>query len=100
MGLFEWYGDWIGTPREEEVREAVYRSMPRRNFSSHLLACVPGRLATIEMTDVLWSDWGKAERIVGTLRQIGKRPAFSANLAEVIRGVRVSEDRHSLRAAG
>jgi mannose-1-phosphate guanylyltransferase len=98
MRLFERYGAWIGTRGEEAVREAVYRRMPRRNFSSHLLACAHGRLAAIEMNDVIWSDWGKAERIVSTLRQIGKYPAFSADLPEPIGRPATSDDHRSLAA--
>lgn len=30
----------------------------------------------MELSGVLWSDWGKPERIVETLRRIGKSPAF------------------------
>lgn len=29
-----------------------------------------------ELTGVLWSDWGKPERIAETIRRIGKTPAF------------------------
>ena len=32
--------------------------------------------AVMELTDVLWSDWGKPERIAETLRRIDRRPAF------------------------
>jgi mannose-1-phosphate guanylyltransferase len=30
----------------------------------------------MELTGVLWSDWGKPERIADTIRRIGKTPAF------------------------
>jgi hypothetical protein len=33
------------------------------------------------MTDVLWCDWGRKERILETLRAIGKNPNFPMVLA-------------------
>jgi mannose-1-phosphate guanylyltransferase len=50
--------------------------MPAKNFSSDLLQRVPEKLAVVELTGVLWSDWGKPERIAETLRRIDRRPAF------------------------
>ncbi len=50
--------------------------MPAKNFSSDLLQRVPEQLAVVELTGVLWSDWGKPERIAETLRRIDRRPAF------------------------
>lgn len=77
MKLLEQYRASIGTSKEESVRDAVYQGMPCRNFSSHLLASVPDRIVALEMAGVLWSDWGRRERIVSTLRQIGRDPDFS-----------------------
>jgi len=76
MPLFERLGDAIGTSREGRVLDAAYRDMPARNFSSGLLARVPDRLAVLELSGVLWSDWGKPSRIANTLRRIAKEPAF------------------------
>jgi len=50
--------------------------MPARNFSSALLKRACGNVAVLQVEDVRWSDWGRAERIVQTLRDIGK-PAVS-----------------------
>jgi len=58
------------------VIDAVYQAMPARDFSSDVLQKVPDQLAVIELNNVIWSDWGKADRIVETLRRIGKQPAF------------------------
>jgi mannose-1-phosphate guanylyltransferase len=55
---------------------AIYRDMPAKNFSSDLLQRVPEQLAVVELTGVLWSDWGKPERIAETLRRIDRQPAF------------------------
>ena len=50
--------------------------MPAKNFSSDLLQRAPEKLAVIELTGALWSDWGKPERIAETLRRIDRRPAY------------------------
>jgi hypothetical protein len=43
-------------------------------------------VAAAELEGVLWSDWGRAERIAETLARLGKRPAW--------------EERESLAIAG
>ena len=57
--------------------DAIYLTMPARNFSSDLLQQVPDRVAVAELTNALWSDWGRPERIAEALRRIGRTPAFS-----------------------
>jgi len=76
MPLFERLSQAIGGPEEGRALEAIYRDMPAKNFSSDLLQRVPEHLAVVELTGVLWSDWGKPERIAETLRRIDRRPAF------------------------
>lgn len=76
MRHFESLTQAIGTPQEEQALETIYREMPAKNFSSDVLQHVPERVAVLGMTGVLWSDWGKPERIVSTLRQIGRQPVF------------------------
>lgn len=69
--------DAIGTDREQDVLNGVYHSVPRTNFSTAVLAHCPERLLVLPMRKVLWSDWGRGERIVETLDQI-KAPCLSA----------------------
>jgi mannose-1-phosphate guanylyltransferase len=76
MRLFEIYGESIGTAQEDAVLEDIYQIMPRRNFSVHLLQEFPKHVAVLELRDVVWSDWGKPERIEESLRQIGREPVF------------------------
>jgi mannose-1-phosphate guanylyltransferase len=76
MPLFERLSQAIGGPKEGGALKAIYRDMPSKNFSSDLLQRVPEKLAVVELTGVLWSDWGKPERIAETLRRIDRRPAF------------------------
>ena len=76
MERFEKLEEAIGTPREGQILDAIYRDMPRRNFSSDLLQHVPDRVGVMELQDVLWSDWGRPERIAETLRLLDKEPTF------------------------
>lgn len=76
MPLFERLCSAWDTPDEAAVLEDMYCDMPTYNFSSHLLQQVPDYVAVMELTGVLWSDWGKPERIAETIRRIGKTPTF------------------------
>jgi mannose-1-phosphate guanylyltransferase len=77
MSRFERLKAAIDTAEELRVLDAIYETMPCRNFSSHLLQCATERLAVMEMKDVLWSDWGNPARIADTLDKIGKPMAFA-----------------------
>lgn len=70
----------IDTTKEKPVLRSIYEALPSLNFASDLLAHATSNLAVIEMKDVLWCDWGKPERIVETLRRIGKEPSFPTDL--------------------
>ncbi|MEO5954108.1 MAG: sugar phosphate nucleotidyltransferase [Nitrospiraceae bacterium] len=76
MERFERLSHAIGTSEEAQVLETIYQTMPVKNFSSDLLQQVPGRVAVTELTNALWSDWGRPERIAEALRRIGRTPAF------------------------
>jgi mannose-1-phosphate guanylyltransferase len=76
MESFDKLRDAIDTPHEDSVLDAIYESMPKRNFSSDLLTHVTDHVAVMAMEDVLWSDWGRMERIIETLNRVGKRPNF------------------------
>lgn len=82
MPLFEQLCSAWGTSDEADVLEDLYREMPRHNFSSHLLQRVSERVAVMELTGVLWSDWGKPERIAESIRRIGNVPAFPLDCLE------------------
>ncbi len=80
MERFTALGKVIGTPRESATLDALYTDMPLQNFSAELLGQAVERLGVMEMHNVLWSDWGRPERIVDTLRNIGKVPCFPIEL--------------------
>ena len=58
------------------VVQSIYESLPYANFSSGLLQRKSGRVGVMELKDVLWSDWGRPERIAESIRSIGATPAF------------------------
>jgi len=82
MKFFEQLKDAIGTSREAAVLKTVYRTMPKHNFSADLLAHADGNTVVMPMAGILWSDWGRAERIAETLRRIGRLPNFPTTILE------------------
>lgn len=65
---------WSG--RDDDVLEEIYQDLPSRDFSSDLLQQVPYALRVFEMSGVWWSDWGRPERILETLRELERPAAF------------------------
>ena len=80
MERFERLGKTIGTVHESQTLHRLYRYMPHMNFSSEVLQKIPERLGVIELEEVLWSDWGRPERIKETLEVLGKKPAFPSEI--------------------
>ncbi len=76
MTHFEEYSPSVGTSRDVEQLETGYADMPARNFSSDVLSRSSDRMAVMKLQAVLWSDWGKPERIFHTLQQMNLRPSF------------------------
>jgi mannose-1-phosphate guanylyltransferase len=96
MQLFELLGDVIGTTVEGPVLQSIYQTLPQANFSSGLLQRMPESVAVMELTNVLWSDWGRPERIAESIRAIGRTPAFP----EAAQPVFARSILHSARWAG
>ncbi len=80
--FFEVLRTSIGKPREKEVLDELYETMPRVNFSSGLLERASDRIAMQPLDGVMWNDWGQPVRIVESLLAIGRQPAFSLRLLE------------------
>jgi mannose-1-phosphate guanylyltransferase len=76
LNCFKRLLDVIGTAKEGAVLDAIYEAMPSRNFSADLLAQATNRVAVMPIDCILWSDWGRMERIVETLDLVGKQPNF------------------------
>ncbi len=77
MDRFAQLREAIGTPRESQTLETIYQDIPICNFSRDFLERIPHCIGVIELEGVQWSDWGTPERIVETLRLLGKNPAFT-----------------------
>jgi mannose-1-phosphate guanylyltransferase len=76
-----------GTPGESEVVRNIYQRLKPMNFSKEFLEPMvrnyPSSLVVLQVRDLLWSDWGTANRIMDVLAKIGKvpRPEGSRRLA-------------------
>jgi mannose-1-phosphate guanylyltransferase len=80
LRLFEKLRDTINTSAEAAVLDSIYKIMPTCNFSAGLLARASHQLSVMTLNGILWSDWGRVERIAKVLRRIGKKPNFPASL--------------------
>lgn len=76
MNLFERLRGSIGLFHERNVLESIYATIPSKNFSTELLTPAVDRIGVLPMNGVVWSDWGREDRIVETLANIGKLPNF------------------------
>ncbi len=76
MDRFARLKEAIGTSREGHILQSIYQDMPHYNFSSDFLQRISDHVGVMELEGVVWSDWGRPERIVETLRVLGKKPVF------------------------
>lgn len=53
----------LGTTRESDVTEEVFKTIRPVNFSRTILEKIPERLCVLQMNNVYWSDWGDESRI-------------------------------------
>ena len=77
MPLFVQLWDSIDTPEEAAVLKQIYKVMPERDFSAHILEQAVRHLVLMNLEGVYWSDWGREERVVETLDRLGIESAFS-----------------------
>ena len=70
----------LDTPQVEKVTEQVYTNMPAVNFCSGLCESLAAELRVLPVSAIGWSDWGTAERILATLKQLDEHPEFLARL--------------------
>jgi len=71
----------IGHRDEEAELDALYQELSHYDFSAGLLEALPQELAVMELKGVLWSDWGRPERILESLAVIGRSPASTLSCA-------------------
>jgi hypothetical protein len=58
--------------------QQAYALMRTANFSREVLEPGAGSLTVLPVHGVLWADWGTPDRVVRTLRRIGRRPRWLA----------------------
>ena len=67
--------DALGTPDEKVAVERVYQKLPTINLSKGLLEVLPFEhrraLVVLPVRGVTWSDWGTADHLSSTLRDLG-----------------------------
>lgn len=70
--------DAAGTSREQEITDAVYRSLQPINFSKGILERLAradrDAVAVLPVLQVYWSDWGSPTRLFVTQRLLGVEP--------------------------
>lgn len=76
LGLWAIRNGWLDRRQEGRLLAEAYLGLKRANLSRHLLQSVPGISVVLTMTDLEWSDWGRASRILETLKRHGRPPAF------------------------
>ena len=64
----------FGTAAEATRMRQLYRRLTETNFSQHVLALVPERLAVLKVTGLRWSDLGEPQRVRASLQMAGVRP--------------------------
>ena len=70
-----------GTGRDTRTVEQIYAKLPAMNFSRAVLARVPGRLTTIRVQGIEWTDWGTPRRVVESLRRSRCEPLWLSRVA-------------------
>lgn len=73
--------------REERLFQKVFANLTPSDFSTGILEKIAARILVLEMKDVVWNDWGRPERVVESLKKIGKRPHFLAGRAAGAEGI-------------
>jgi mannose-1-phosphate guanylyltransferase len=84
MDCFDLLVDAIDTPAEGPTLEAIYRRLPRANFSHDVLGRAPDRCLVTRLAGIEWSDWGRAERIEHTVARLKRAPARPATSADAV----------------
>jgi len=72
VAYFEMLQRYAGDAQEHEIANEIYRMIPSVNFAATVLARQFQRLLILPTEHVQWSDWGKKERILQTLLDLGR----------------------------
>ena len=61
----------FGTSAEKATMRSLYAWITDVNFSSEVLEKATAELYVLRVADVVWSDWGEPQRVLGTLENLG-----------------------------
>ena len=67
---------FLGASAEMHVIDKLYEHIAEINFSHHVLAHHPDRLAVLKVTGVRWNDLGEPKRVLASLNTAGIRPQW------------------------
>lgn len=79
-GAFTGLRIMLGTPRAQSFIEQMYGRLRSVNFSSAILTPSVSRLRMLPVSDIGWSDWGSADRILETATRIGRFDELAVKL--------------------
>lgn len=73
--------DLLGTAREPDSIENLYRRTPMANFSDEVLQRHPINLGVLPVHGVEWSDRGEPQRVTAVLSRLELHPEWAAAVA-------------------
>ncbi len=68
----------FGTSAEKATVRSLYAWINETNFSSEVLEKATDDLYVLRVGDLVWSDWGEPERVLGTLANLGVQTEWMA----------------------
>jgi mannose-1-phosphate guanylyltransferase len=77
---FARFREALRSGRDDTVLDEIYEDLPSGDFSRDLLQRASDKLGVFEMSGIWWSDWGRPERILETLRALKRPAAFPEEL--------------------
>ncbi|MBI3247688.1 MAG: NTP transferase domain-containing protein [Deltaproteobacteria bacterium] len=80
--MFDTIRPMLSSPYATLLTAHVYETMPSLNFSSGVCESLASSLRVLPVPECGWSDWGSAERILASLRQIGRLKEYSTRLTQ------------------
>lgn len=86
VAVFEGAQRFMGTEHERVAIDRVYSRLAPSGLSEDGLAAAPAHLAVLPVPGVLWSDWGRPERVLATLAELGIEPAWAVGREQAAGG--------------
>lgn len=68
---------WRIDPASDTLVSQIYAEMPVSNLSQDFLTRAVSRTLVMSLTDIVWSDWGRPERVLETIQRMGSKAKSS-----------------------